>query len=318
MNTDRNKSRPLLPPSISRLCAYGLICGLFSAASASEIKLTEQNHDIIVTAGDKPFTTVHTRGFARPILYPLTTSSGSQLNRGFPMDEDVEGESKDHPHHQSLWFAHGDVNGIDFWKIGDGKGTIEVLKHTIDGNTVTLENVWKTPEGKPLLTDTTTVSFGETGTLRWIDYAVTLTAGSEAVTIGDTKEGTMAVRTSPELRTKPPAKGKALNSEGDKNSELWGKRASWVSYSGKLGSITIFDHPENLRHPTTWHARDYGLVAANPFGIHDFEKKPERTGDFTLEEGDSLRLRYRFLLAPNELDKREVDEHQKMWLDAKN
>ena len=252
------------------------------------------------------------------MLLPVISSSGSWLTRGFPFVKNTTGESTDHPHHQSLWFAHGDVNGIDFWKVGEGKGTIEVLKSTIGDDTITLENVWKTPEGKPLLTDTTTISFGEEGTLRWIDYSVTLTAGSEAVTFGDTKEGTMAVRTHPELRTKPPAKGKAINSEGDKDGELWGKRASWVSYSGKPGSITIFDHPENLRHPTTWHARDYGLVAANPFGIHDFEKKPEGTGDFTLDPDKSFNLRYRFLLAPNELGKREIERHQEMWLGEKN
>ncbi len=282
------------------------------------IEFTKHDDHILVTAGGNPFTSVITSGFARPVLYPLITASGSRLTRDFPFSEDTAGESKDHPHHQSLWFAHGDVNGIDFWKTGEGKGTIEVQKSTLGENTITLESVWKTPEGKMLLTDTTTIEFGEEESLRWIDYSITLTASSGAITFGDTKEGTMAVRTHPELRTKPPARGKAINSSGDKGDKLWGRRASWVSYSGKPGSIAILDHPENLRHPTTWHARDYGLVAANPFGIHDFEGKPEGTGNFTLDASQSLTLRYRFLLSPNELEKNEIVRYKKTWLGEKN
>ena len=58
--------------------------------------------------------------------------------------------------------------------------------------------------------------------------------------------------------------------------------------------VAIFDHPQNHAHPTWWHARDYGLFAANPFGAHDFEKKPAGTGDLTVKAGGSLALRYRF------------------------
>jgi hypothetical protein len=65
---------------------------------------------------------------------------------------------------------------------------------------------------------------------------------------------------------------------------------------GKIVGIAIFDHPDNPRHPTWWHVRDYGLFAANPFGVHDFEKKPKGTGDFTIPAGQSVTFRYRFYL----------------------
>jgi len=47
------------------------------------------------------------------------------------------------------------------------------------------------------------------------------------------------------------------------------KHADWCDYYGSIGGKTVgiamFDHPSNPRHPTTWHVRDYGLFAANPF-----------------------------------------------------
>ena len=60
-------------------------------------------------------------------------------------------------------------------------------------------------------------------------------------------------------------------------------------------SIAFFDHPDNLRYPTTWHARDYGLVAANPFGLHHFQGTEKGAGAYTIKRGDELRLRYRIV-----------------------
>jgi hypothetical protein len=73
---------------------------------------------------------------------------------------------------------------------------------------------------------------------------------------------------------------------------------------GKIVGIAIFDDPGNPRHPTTWHVRDYGLFAANPFGLHEFEKRPAHTGDFTIPAGQSATFRYRFYL--HEGDEKEA------------
>ncbi|MFT4513472.1 MAG: hypothetical protein ACI91B_002175, partial [Planctomycetota bacterium] len=90
---------------------------------------------------------------------------------------------------------------------------------------------------------------------------------------------------------------------------VWGQRARWIDDSGvvdgKPVGVTMMDHPKNLRFPTWWHARTYGLLAANPFGLHDFEKQPAGTGDFVLKKGDTLSLRYRVLL------------HGEGWSDAR-
>jgi hypothetical protein len=95
--------------------------------------------------------------------------------------------------------------------------------------------------------------------------------------------------------------GHIVTANGDKDGAAWGKRANWCDYhaehNGKTYGIAIFDSPQNLRHPTWWMARDYGLFGANPFGWHDYEKefaKDPHKGDYTIPAGGSLTLRYRF------------------------
>ncbi|HEX42722.1 MAG TPA: hypothetical protein ENN81_11790, partial [Phycisphaerales bacterium] len=63
---------------------------------------------------------------------------------------------------------------------------------------------------------------------------------------------------------------------------------------GNVTGVAVFDHPSNPKHPTWWHVRTYGLFAANPFGVHDFEKEPAGTGDITIEAGGRLTWRWRF------------------------
>lgn len=129
----------------------------------------------------------------------------------------------------------------------------------------------------------------------------------------------MGIRTNPNLRLKATPKngnhtagGHSINSEGVKDREMWGKRAAWVDYwgdiDGQLTGVAIFDHPQNPRHPTWWHARDYGLVAANPFGVNHFENKPDGTGDMTLKSGEEMTFRYRFLFHPGDAKSAKIAE----------
>jgi len=81
---------------------------------------------------------------------------------------------------------------------------------------------------------------------------------------------------------------------------------------GKTVGIAIFDHPQNPRHPTWWHVRDYGLFAANPFGQHDFEKLADKNaGNFTIKAGQSATFRYRlYLHSGNEKDANVAQKYQ--------
>ena len=240
----------------------------------------------------------------RPYLYPLLGPGEVPMTRAWPQEE-REGEARDHPHHTSFWFAHGNVNGIDFWHPqSDHGGVVEFtgrLKELLKrGKRMRLrhEYKWKDKQGNELLHERRTTLLGAEDDLRWVDMKFELTALQDEVRFGDTKEGTFALRMHPNLRLRGDvANGKAVNEGGVTGKAVWGKRAAWVHYQGEVDGapvgVAIFEHDGNFRHPTWWHARDYGLVAANPFGVHDFERKPAGTGDHVLERGQTLVLQYR-------------------------
>jgi len=77
--------------------------------------------------------------------------------------------------------------------------------------------------------------------------------------------------------------------------------------------VAIFDHPQNLKHPTWWHVRDYGLFAANPFGVHYFEGKAEGTGDITIAVGESSTFRYRLYFHKGNDKEADVAEHYREY-----
>jgi len=276
-----------------------------------------------VMLGGEPFTEYLLEGNQKPILYPVYGPGGVAMVRNFPMKK-AKGEAFDHPHHRSLWFAHGDVNGVSFWHEGEGCGKTvhDTLLEVSSGEEGVIKtfNKWVGPDGRVHCTDIRTVTFHllNDGS-RAIDYEITLYASEGKVTFGDTKEGTMAIRTHPNLRLAndpehgvTTANGKALNSSGFRNHDLWGKRAAWVDYWGAIDGTTlgiaIFDHPKNPRHPTWWHARDYGLIAANAFGVHDFSKKPKGTGNMVLAAGDSVAFRYRFIFHEGDAETAKIAE----------
>ncbi|MEM7232249.1 MAG: PmoA family protein [Planctomycetota bacterium] len=263
-----------------------------------------------VEIGGKLFTEYVYQGQGKPILYPIVGPTGAAITRNYPMKPEVKGEANDHPHHRSLWFSHGLVNGTDFWHEGKETGKqlqeaiLEVESGTERGRIKT-KNRWVKKDGTIVCTDERELTFFEVEGGRVIDVKVTVHASHGEIVFGDTKEGTMGIRTHPLMRLRKDerrgvfvVKGKAINSRGHKNGELWGKRAEWVDYwapsEGQTTGIAIFDHPKNPRHPTWWHARDYGLIGANPFGVHDFEGKKAGTGDLKVATGTSRVFRYRF------------------------
>jgi hypothetical protein len=282
------------------------------APVAITFRTSEKGLDVL--AGGALFTTLRTEGLAKPSLFPVIAPGGAQVTRGYPI-EPRAGEEQDHPHHTSLWFAHGDVNGHDFWTSPKGEKIVLVgdpehaEKEGVGTASATFE--WRAGNGAVVCTERRVMTFRADEHARSIDFDFTLTPGKDAVTFGDTKEGAFAMRVCEALRLKgPSAKGSIRSSAGEKDAACWGKRAAWVEYAGPVEgrhvSVAIFDHPENPRHPTWWHARDYGLFAANPFGKHDFEQAPARSGDLTIKPGESLRLRYRVSIADRERDAGEL------------
>lgn len=284
-------------------------CSSSLAAETTQVRITESDGKLRVEVGGELFAEYHYRGGSRPYLYPVLLPGGLAMTRHWPMKE-VPGEDRDHPHHRSLWWAHGDVNGVDFWSESSkaGKTVHQQLLEARSGpeaGVIRTANKLVGPDGKVVATDERTLRFMGRGDQRILDFEVSVHASEGPLEFGDTKEGTMAIRLAETMRLKPnrdnagKPTGHIVNSEGVRDGETWGKRAKWVDYHGPVGGqtvgVAIFDHPSNPRHPTWWHVRDYGLFAANPFGIHDFEKQPAGTGNLKLDAGKKVTFRYRFV-----------------------
>src|ERR1035438_5884290 len=256
-------------------------------AAKQGIQITQLTNRLRVEINGQLFTEYFFQDVPRPYCYPLIGPGEAAMTRNWPM-KDTPNEEHDHPPHRSLWFAHGAINGQDFWSEAKGfgktvhDGFIEV-KSGKDVGVIKERNKWVTAQGDLVCTDERTLRIYNPGSApaRIFDFEITLRPADGALTFGDTKEGTMAVRLAETMRLKGKVgHGHIVNSAGVRDGDTWGKRADWCDYygpiDGKVVGIAIFDDPRNPRHPTTWHVRDYGLFAANPFGLHDFEKLSDK------------------------------------------
>ncbi len=321
-------------PRLFPLLAVALLAPLVFTVRAADAKVTKSEDRVRVELGGQLFTEYVYKGGPRPYFYPVLAADGMQLNRDFPM-KNVPGEDQDHPHHRSLWFTHGAVNGIDFWSEGKGKGLIvnESTEASAKGEVATVKarNKWVSVEGVVQCTDETTVRLSTVPAGRQIDWEVTIKAPADKpVVFGDTKEGSMALRlaqwmlpTHEVKKEKIPGNGRIVNAEGVLDSKTWGKKSNWVDYSapkdGKVYGVAMFDNPKNPRFPTWWHVRDYGLFAANPFGQHDFEslKDNPKAGDLTIPAGGSVTFRYRIVFHSGDEKAAKIDELYKAYAAGK-
>jgi hypothetical protein len=259
-----------------------------------------------VTVAGKPFTTYcFGADFDRPFCFPLLGPQGERVTRAFPNEKGVPGETTDHPHHLSFWFAFGAVNGVDCWASG-GKTVhraFEALERGPVFGRIRSTNDWVDAQGKKLMEDTRELRVYDVGDdRRLMDFAITLRATEGDVTLGDTKEGMFALRVASTMDVKPDGSGGRIeNSEGGVDEpQTWGKRADWCDYSGPVGDhrvgIAIFDDPGNFRHPTYWMVRNYGLFACNPFGVRAYTGDANQDGTHVIPQGGELTFRYRVLI----------------------
>ena len=303
--------------------------------NASKIILVknEVERKVDVLVGGKLFTSYRwPDNVYKPILYPVVTSAGTEITRGFPLNP-KEGERNDHIHQVGIWLNYGKVNGLDFWGNGsrgvkEPKGGeikhISVEKMTGGtGEAVMITNEsWVDPAGAQLLAEKTEYHFIIKGSTRIIDRLTTLKAGSTVVKFDDTKEGMFGIRvarqlelpsdemvallkadgtlSSQKVKASEGATGNYRSSEGILGDAVWGTRAKWMDLYGNIGaekiSIVVCDHPANQSYPTYWHARGYGLFAANPLGWTDFTNGKQKL-DFAIQPGQSTTFRYRVIIS---------------------
>jgi len=295
------------------------------ASSAGGVEVIQHDDKVTVNIDGKLFTEYCFADVPRPYFYPVIGPTGAPVIRHFPMKPGLDkgGDPDDHPHHNSLWFTHGDVNGVDFWANGDQKGKIVhdrfiELSSGPKSGVIKSTNKWVTADAKLVCTDTRTHRIHSRPDGNMIDFEVTVHASQGELTFGDTKEGSMAIRLAPTMRLEGNvAQGHIINSAGDKDLPTWGKRAAWCDYYGPVEGgvvgVAIFDHPENPRHPTWWHVREYGLFAANPFGVSYFEKKERGTGDLVVPAGESVTFKWRFYFHKGDEKQGKVAEHYREY-----
>lgn len=286
------------------------VLGGGETASAVEFTLekSEDGKSVEVKVDGKLFTRYLTISGTKPVLYPILGPTDKPMSRAYPLEK-VEGEKTDHIHQRSMWFTQEHVNGHDFWaepestKEKKPKGSIlhQKFLRLEEGETavISTENQWVSPEGKPVLSDVRTLTFGADDSARWIDFDVTMKANHGEVHIGDTKEGTFGYRVPTSIDVDAKKGGKIVNSEGLVDAAAWGKPAKWVDYHGPIQGetlgIAILNHPASYGFPTRWHVRTYGLFAANPFGSKAFGAS-EAPQTITIAPGATLSLFYRVLL----------------------
>ncbi|MBG87829.1 MAG: hypothetical protein CMO80_13125 [Verrucomicrobiales bacterium] len=317
-----------------------LICLGAINLPAAEVKLTELDDRVRVEIDGRLFTEWRHQEWLGPYFYPVIGPNGETITRHYPMKDGVAHEAQDHAHHRSLRFAHSDVNGLNFWfwRLGKERETsnaeiklekIEKMKSGSVGEFV-LWNRWM--DGNKLVLRLRMHARFMPLKRRQVlmDYDVKLFSGDKPVTFGDTKDGGMYVRVAGTMKVQAHRsekngqfKGTILNSRGHRNADAWGKRAEWADYygpdaSGKTVGIAMFEHPDNLRFPTHWHARTYGLLAANRFGAHHFDRAAPGAGNYTLPAGESLELRHRFYFHHGDTKAAQVAEHYRLYTQALN
>jgi hypothetical protein len=282
----------------------------------------------------------------KPVLYPLITSDGRAITRGYPL-EPRPGDRVDHPHHIGHWLNYGVVNGLDFWGHSNSEYSRQnpeqmgTIRHqNIDGvssgegqGSLEVSMNWINSEEEVLLEEDTRFVFHTRPGTRIIDRITTLTAQEDTVHFEDSKEGMIAVRLRRELEhpddgsltviteqgvpsdepvtTNEGVTGQYLSSEGVTGTDAWGKRAKWVRLSGVVENdsvaVAIIDHPEKVGDPTCWHARGYGLFSANPLGQAVFSEGAEEM-NLSLARGESTTFRYRIVIHSDNLSPGQLDK----------
>src|ERR1700691_3204222 len=273
----------------------------------------------------------------KPVLFPLITDQGITVTRGYPLDPRPNERVDHPHHAGlwfnygnvngfDFWNNSDAIKPEARSKMGTIAQTKVVSTMSgIDRGELVVEPVWVTGEDKPILNQTTRSIFERRDHARVIDLVVTLKALDHAV-FNDDKEVLLGMRVarwleSPEEKggvfmdangnptkvdsspadSPNPATGVYLTSENIQGPAVWSTRGRWCTLTGNTGgktvTIAIIDHPKNPNYPTYWHARGYGLFAANPLGQHIFDPKAQELG-FSVEKNQNVTFTYRILILP--------------------
>ena len=324
------------------ICMF--VLPVLAGQTKPNVQLIQGDNKVDVMIGGKLFTSyVYGGKLTKPVLVPVCTPSGIEVNRRHPLME-AEGASTDHPHHVGIFFAVDNVNGTEFWRntspppqikhikiaeftSGPGRGKLSTIMHWIDN------------DGRVVLEEKRSMIFlaAEHENEYAIDFSIDLAAKDAKVVFDDIEEGMFAIRVSDYLRQgrdklnlksgQPLPKesiagtGFYFSSNGDETAKnVWGKRARWVALQGirqqKVVGVAILNHPASINYPTWWHVRDYGLFSANPLGQGDFQRQRPRQYRknkviplrLTLEPGETAHFRFLVIIYEGIRTKEQIEK----------
>lgn len=237
----------------------------------------------------------HGNQYPRPFCFPLNGPSGQSLTRmGHP-------GAPNHDHHRSVWFAHSQVNGLDFWSdntqaqirqkqwLAYHSGSDEAVMACLLG--------WFDADGNEVLEQETVVAVRPVGDSEHaVEFQLTLRPprGVESVELQQTNFGILAVRVAAGI-SEHFGSGRLTSSAGLVGEPaIFGTKAKWMDYSGAVTvgtgadraviveGLTYHDHPDNPDYPSGWHVRADGWMGAS---LCRFESR-------TVTASQPLRLRY--------------------------
>jgi hypothetical protein len=311
-----------------------------------DLNINEAEKKVDVIIDGKLFTSyIYPENIRKPVLWPVMSLAGNMLTRSYPLVK-KEGESVDHRHHIGIWLNYGDVNGLDFWNCPEiippekreMYGTIyhQSIEKAESGKGEALlvtTSEWKSPDDHVILEEQSSFNFIARDDIRFIDRTTTLKAAIDEVKFTDDKEGMIGIRVARELELpseKPIkltdvngnisedekidnrfVKGNYRSSEGIEGKDVWGTRGRWMKLTSEINgetvALVIIDHPSNVGYTTYWHARDYGLFAANPLGQKIFSDGTSEL-NFTLKKGESVTFKYRIVVANKNLTDEQINK----------
>jgi hypothetical protein len=293
------------------------------AADTAAVSVRQKPDQLDFLAGNELVTSYHSgSSLAKPYFWPLYAPGGVTVTRAWPIVKDGSVGTNDHPHHKSAWFCHGDIipvgikvtkrggeiEGVDFWSENSGRGQITCVGvETPSRGRVVTRNDWRTSDGQKVLDEVRTISLSEHAGGHLVAVNCELTASVCPLVFGDTKEGSFGVRVNDQLLVKNrDSKRQEIshpnsvirNADGKTGEKgCWGYVSDWCDYSGQVDGkpvgVAVFADPTN-KYPSSWHVRDYGLLAANPFGREKsgFPGMKGRTDLAKMEKGERLVLRF--------------------------
>lgn len=255
--------------------------------------------ELVLTVAGKPVATYvyADKNIPRPYFAHVKSPGGIQVTRNHPPIAGMD--SNDHKTmHPGIWMAFGDLDGEDFWR---NKGRVVHEAFVIEPTggpgkgTFAARNRYERVGGAPVCHEECRITFLVRPEGYLLLWESTFFADREFY-FGDQEEMGLAFRVTTPITVENG--GTMRDCQGRKNGKgIWGKPADWCDYRGTVDGrevgMTLMCHPKNFR-PSWMHARDYGLIAANPFGRKAFTgREPSKV---VVTPGTRFRLRYGVLI----------------------